>query len=416
MRVPLQIETLRSFYKIGSRDSGDVEIREEFGNLRRRDWGKTGRIPALLVSSSAYFKTPVYRDLKPHHQTAKWEWRDEGSRFRRGVTVFDPPIARNPISFIRERITFNTICFNRRDRLDSGALSKEADKERIWQYLEYPHGEILIQIVFPDGVPEEIWVEARKGSGTSRNPSPGYSQKIKSGFRKSENTVELAIEKPRPGFSYHIVWKLPEDEESFLKATDAGFLRDIQAKLRMLPHDQSNQQQVRAELEILRERLEATYPSGDLNLALYAYSRVGERGALVCVSDLKSPKPNTAPIAIGRTLVGRCYRRKRAILFNTLKPLTPDDLYYEPVPGEEQQRPPTVALCWPLLYPGRNGGRAGVLYVTTRSHMSALGSLLDSNQTKGECVALLYGWYASQLIPTLRNGKTLPAASNSEYS
>src|SRR5215470_3560872 len=115
-RAPLQIERLRTSVRIISPDTGDTETREEFQNLQARRWRPVRQIEAFVVSSSAYFQTPTYHDFQPPYQTAKWEWRDHGSTLRRGITVFHPPIGRSAISFIRQRISFNTISFNRRDR------------------------------------------------------------------------------------------------------------------------------------------------------------------------------------------------------------------------------------------------------------------------------------------------------------
>jgi len=131
--------------------------------------------------------------------------------------------------------------------------------------------------------------------------------------------------------------RVPTDAEGLLSVTAQGykpFERQLSPRTRsefrrillwnVASAGANVQTGVRQALVLLRQKIETEYPSGDLNLALYAYGRVNNTGALVCVADLRASVPDRTPIRIGRTPVGRCFRRKQPLQINTLNGLAVD--------------------------------------------------------------------------------------------
>src|SRR5207237_7682605 len=135
--------------------------------------------------------------------------------------------------------------------------------------------------------------------------------------------------------------------------------------------------------------------------------RINQRGALICAADLKAQRPDRGHIRIGRTLVGRCYRRKELLLSTSLKPTSADDLAYEPVPGEENLPPPTVACGIPLLCPEPKGRKIGVLYVTSRSNITGLSGLLEDRNRASDLLKEVKAWYTPCVPAALGIKRTL---------
>jgi len=402
----LQMETYEASYEIVSRASGDARLTEEFRSVRSHRWNRVGKIDGFVESSSGYFSTPVYRNCQPASLQIRWNWLDNSEIKRRTRTVFEPPLGKTAVSYVLESRSYNLVAFNRRDRRDGGADSAEANTERIWHFIKSRIDTLTIRINFPDAIPLQTWVEARKGGSESAIDSD-ESGRIQRRAR-SAREYELTIDKPRVGYSYHIAWSLPDDEEQQLALTPAaaGLANELQQQL-IRAADGSRQTELRAQLAVIRDKIEQLYPSGDLNVALYVYRSTNDTGALICASDLRTQPAHRGRIQVGRKVVGRCYRAKEVLLFNSLKPTSPDDQSYEAVPGEEALATPTVACGIPLLCPALEGRKVGVLYLTTRANLTKLTALLEKEDAVSTLLKEVTAWYAAGVPAALGMKDTL---------
>jgi hypothetical protein len=392
-------------YHILSTETGDTRVVEEFRDVRAHGWPAVSKFRTFIESTSGYFQEPSHRDISPQPQNITWEWLDKSGTKRSAFTHFDPPVGKSPISYVREGITFNMIAFSRRDRLDTGVSPEAAKTERIWRYITHRYESLTIRIVFPGSVPLNNWHEVRQGPTAKGALQKAEVERLRSALSTpAAHTLQLFVEAPQRAFSYHIAWELPADDLDplALTAADSGLASELQEKLWNLASAGAEvQAEVRQALSWLQQKIEAEHHSGDLNLALYAYGRMNETGALACVADLRASVPNRTTIKVGRTPVGRCFRRKQPLQVNTLNGLAIDNDSYEAVPGEERLPAPKFGLAIPLFCPEPRGRRIGVLYLTTRENLTKLSGLIGEEQPYSDFLKMITVWYASRLTAAL---------------
>jgi hypothetical protein len=267
----------------------------------------------FFESNSGYFPTLSYRNCRPASQEINWRWLDSTGMRRRVIAEFNPPLRNEKVDFSRESRSYNLFTFNRRDRLDSGAPPAQADKERIAHFVGYRYKSLAIRINFPGAVPVKIWPEARKGPSALDPLERQETNRVTGAAKQLTNrTFELAVSQPRIGYSYHLVWSLPDDEEEqlVLSIDEVAMARELQGRLIQAEFGEG-QSALRNKLTELRQKIETLFPSdglcpsGDLNVALYVYRPGNEQGALFCLADMNASADRRG-IKIGRTLVGRC--------------------------------------------------------------------------------------------------------------
>ncbi|WP_180539722.1 hypothetical protein [Nevskia soli] len=384
--------------------SGDALITEEFRGVRS-EFLPVREVQDAFESRSGYFDTPAYPDCRPDSQHVRWRWLDAGGPKRRGQTEFEPRLHSSPIDFVRRLRAYNLVAFNQRDRRDNGASPEEAQTERIRHFIGARITLFVLRVTFPDKLPEKLVAEAR----TAKQAKVDAKETVRIlGKQVAERTYELTIEKPRIGYRYQLTWSLPVDEIEQLNlglqaiglANDATqYLINAQAGMR--------QAELRHELDEFAVQLRQQFATPELNLSLYVYRSLNTVGSLVCAAGTNATNSNPGRIQVGRTPVGRCYRRNKIILFNSLVPKSDDDLAYEPVPGEEKLQPPTIACCIPLPCPTPSGRKIGVLYLTTRSNTGGLAGLFSDPQLAADIGKQVLAWYSVRVPAALGMKDTL---------
>ncbi|HXJ91400.1 MAG TPA: metallophosphoesterase [Terriglobia bacterium] len=365
-------------------------------------------IDRILTSASGFFGPWTYE--APEGQKIDWKWLDPPIKStRKGLTLFDPPLGRDPITFTRRGTTFNAIHFNQRDRLD--ATDQQSAEEHVTMQSRHAYDEFLVQVrfpavAFPSGFRLQVTDENdRRDYKEEELARPGLTQFA------ALRTVLLRVAHPLPRYHYRIVWDLPKDdrEELNLSALEAGMAANLIKALLELrePAKSAKADAVRESLLSLKtEVLSAeTYasPAGDdqLEIALFVYDQ-GAHG-LVCAVSTRGPLPEGLAkwvIKPGRTVAGQAFRRRAPLLFVNVPGIRCEELpYYEGEP--EGLRGHTVIFAVPLFYPIRQGRKIAVLSLQSTSTTSGLLCLHEDTAATLALKDQAVVWYAKKLSPTL---------------
>jgi len=391
--------------------SGDATVRMDFEALRSYPNGQTReRLPIIFTSTSGFFRAP--RIIQAEGGRISWDWDDSNSGTdRRGFLSFDPPLDKDAVSFVMERETYNGFYFNKRDRLDASGT----DEESVSVTAENLYDSYELKVLFPSRhFPKQIKIRAINEIKT-RNYKE--EERIQSCFRRfaRDSTVTLTIKKPLLGYTYKIVWSLPEDdiEELGLSGNTARIVRETIKRLLSLYSEPNKAQTVRNHLDELKDQIFNT--SDGINLVddpalevtLHAYSE--ERKGLVMVAS--NGVRDKGIIGVGRSTVGQAYRRRALVrwLFDS----NSDDSDFWDYRGEHRG-----IVSIPLFYPLAGGGRTCVLSLATSSTTSGFLRIikkLDEREIRHAFTQHVNAWYARYLasalgLPDLR--KEFPTESN----
>jgi 3',5'-cyclic AMP phosphodiesterase CpdA len=396
--------------------SGDDQILEGFESVRSASRDPVHEISADVRSRSGYFGNRVYRTAHAG-QRITWHWIDgpESRPIRRAITRFDPAIADKPITFEREGTIHNAIHFNRLDRL--AATSQSNSEESADCRIKHVYQFFIHTVSFPKSQfpqPQSFGLHAYDPMGRR-----DYQEEAHIGPRFSvvpnTRTVILALSRPLPGYTYKILWNLPDSEieELELGAEDAGLSEEIISKLIALRSDVSTQNEVRSCLEALRTDINMVdfdlkrKDNDDLELSLYCFDQY--KSGLICVAAVGNYGPTSGiwswVIPVGRTIVGQAYRRRSPVLCVQLPGIESEEtVYYEPVPESEGRglQKHTVIFAVPIFFPVRRGRRIAILSLASRSKTS---SLLRLRTDKAAMLALIDHisvWYATTLAAALK--------------
>jgi len=216
-----------------------------------------------------------------------------------------------------------------------------------------------------------------------------------------------------PGYTYKIVWGLPEteDEERNLSDPDRLTRSDIQEKLLGLRATE-NQSLLQSLLGNLRAAvIGATANSkpigaNDLEVMLHVYDRNSQ--GLVCIGALAAPDVQKRLIPhvfkVGVSTIGQAYRRREHMGWVRGQNRGNYDLFldFDPRPAAH-----SCIFSFPLLYPLNTGAKIGVVTLASRSNTAPMIRLLAKNRSLEDEAAFRVlaakplEWYAHEVMVAL---------------
>lgn len=392
--------------------SGDTDTHETFESVHSYAGDDVPGIDFSVTSHSGFFRDPVFEALSSG-LTIKWEWLDDQKTGPERLvrTNFFPPISVEPVAYRRIRQVYNAIYFNQRDRLDG--TDDLSAQESVSFATKHAYELAIFKVLFPKRhIPDKFEILASyKGERDYREGKHAYHHLS---YAKGDPTVVLALERPLPGYTYKIVWDLPEDEEEELKLDhiDAGIAEElIKRLLQWRSAEHSVQVNVQRCLEKLRNQIQedlrnqikslqiVTTSDEPLEITLHAYDK--EKRGLVCVAVLGGSGPNAQlwerRVKPGQNTIGQAYRRRQAVL-------------WAPYPGRESEDAEffdydsghTAILSVPLFYLSASGRRVAVISLASRSSMSELLYLRKSDSVASKLMDdIITQWYRGELLQEL---------------
>jgi hypothetical protein len=376
------------------------------------------RLPMTFTSKSGFPRAP--RIFSETQESPRWEWNGDANvkDQRAGFILFDPPLKNENISFTMETETYNAFHFNQRDRLDAAASVEES----VSFNPENLYDSYVIRVKFPSRhFPKEFKLQAinefkRRNHKEEKLIQPGFKSVA------SESMVELTLEKPLTGYSYRIVWTLPENDidEFGYSGRTALVVRETIKRLANLASDSGKTEVVRRHLDGLREQF-ATAKFGpdaidDAGLEVALHVFCDEKHGLIVVASDDTDVANV--ITVGRTTVGQAYRR-RSLVSWVLNTDSDDSNFWDYGNGHRG------IISVPLFYPVAAGIRTCVLSIATKSAKSGLLKIiskLHDRDIRQVFLQHINAWYATSLagalgLPDLRpdlRDESQPASSHSE--
>jgi hypothetical protein len=408
--IRLHIESFQAFVSLN--DNGDAVMMERFEMVSSEGSEAIPFLPAKLETSYGFVPdVPKYYDM-PEGQTIEWKFIDEKASQGEARIAFTPPVGRAPISFARHWTQFNAVYFNQADRADSGS---PGSTESVAFPVLYRYDQLRIRISFPGQIfPGEFTVRASREDQNGQNivdadESAWAAQSLD--WDEKDGVVWLGISRPLTNYSYEVVWNLPPSEGAELKLTtqQSNTAEDLSKRFGSLANKTSPYRGgAIAAMQALGAGLEAEF-GGDLRLMLYCYSSQNGRGGLLEVLERNGYNLTPKLVTIGRTLVGRSYRRKSALVYQSVFTGVENDKSFEPVPFEEGLPNPSVAIAVPLLCPEPGGRRAAVLYVSTRTADSKLVDVWNPGASRATFSRKVKHWYANEMCSALDMNGALQA-------
>ena len=396
--VTLSIESLQEFITIN--DNGDVVLRERYENVSSDGPNPVSMIETELATDYGYVPDiPRYSDL-PEARTIKWKFVQPGATSGKAQIVFDPHVGSDPISFTRTWTQFNAVYFNQRDRADAGI---PGTRESVSFPLFYKYELVYIRVKFAERFfPAQFQVEARRlgpqtDAGVDEAESAWATQAMD--VFPEDRLVTVQLSRPLSAYSYSLTWDLPETdaEEQQLTAEQANAAEELSKRLASLKSSHSPYRPAAiAAMQALAARLEEEV-GDDLRLQLYTYSYQAGKGGLTEVLERNGYYVSPDLITIGRTLVGRSFRRKSVMVYQSVLTHLKSDPSFEAIPSEKGLPKPCVAVAMPLLCPEPGGRRAAVIYLSTRSPNTGLAKLFESSDAQKALGLRIKKWYANEL-------------------
>ncbi|MCW5982080.1 MAG: metallophosphoesterase [Bryobacteraceae bacterium] len=358
--------------------SGDDAIRERFEEVRAFGRPEIDEVDGYVESASGCFNEPRFLEIYPPDQRIWWQWKSVVGTRREASTHFKPAIGRQPVRFTRERITFNAIHSNWRDRWDTLRSRGETDQARaavesIWHQIRYAYDSLVIQVIFPDlYFPARCWAEAgtwmdrrfeRDGRETA-HIAPAFA------LFPETRTAVLALRQPIMEHIYRIAWELPDidPEERELRLEDKAEAADLAERFMGV---QNRPVEMQRALAAVQDFIGREYPPApeELHTSLHAYDE--KAGMLVKVASTGALNQARKHTAIGRTLVGQAWRRRELVCASWLNPKAWQDNLCDEPPADEYKTP-AAAIAFPLFSPPLGGVRVAVLYIATSSRRCGL--------------------------------------------
>jgi hypothetical protein len=405
LTIPLHVASLQVFVTIN--DNGDAVINERYEVV-----SSTGApidfVPTNLPADYSRVPEPPRYFPDSDQQSIEWKYDTPGATSGPARVLFDPPIGRDPISFSRKWTRFNAVYFNQSDRRDSGTPGTTED---LSFPVRYRYDRLSYRIVFPDRIhPAPFTVQCKPlKDGDAAVPDPDESAWAAQGidWERQDGAVWLDVASPLPGYSYYLAWDLPpvDAEESSLTPWQAGTAQELNDRFLSLRDVASPyRKDALAAMQILAGELEGHF-GGELCLRLFTYISRNGKGGLIEVLERHGSAISSEMVVIGRTLVGRAYRRKISLA----KYESVEDKSFEKIPSEESQDRPCVAVAFPLLCPARKGRRVVVLYASTWSRET---TLMQAGLVRPEpdfFTKKVVHWYANELCEAVNMKGVLQA-------
>lgn len=399
--IKLRIESLQVFISLN--DNGDAVLRERY-EMVSSESSPISFIPAILETEYGFVPdVPRYTD-KPDGQEIEWKFTNGAGNKRKADIVFHPPIGDQPISFTRYWTHFNAVYFNQRDRSDAGS---PAATEDVVYPVKYRYDQLRIRVSFPRRIfPGDFTVQARRTAPdgsivTDLEESDWAAQRLD--WDENDSVVWVDIAHPLTGYSYHLLWNLPATDGDELRLPPEHFnqAEELAKRFVSLANQASPYRPAAVQaMQTLGADLENTF-GGDIRLALYCYRQQSGEGGLIEVLERNGYKTSTKPVRIGRTLVGRSFRRKSALAYQSVLTHVADDKSFEPVPSEEGLAKPCAAVAVPLLCPEPGGIRAAVIYISTRTADSKLVEVWKPGDARVLFGRKVKHWYANEMCNAL---------------
>ena len=395
--------------------SGDVINYEDYEKVQAYMCDEVDSIKTRYTSRSGFHRIPNFESGSNH---INWEWDDKTSG--RGTIYFNPPITKHPISFRVCTETHNAIYFNQEDRLSvTGNISSESITAKVREAFDL----LLLKVSFPEHfTPTELWLEVYNQRNERDSTEEGYARNRLAIF-DDDNSVILSLEKPLPGFTYKVMWKLPRDEaeELVLKARQKlkanDFTSSIEIKKRLLELRAADLY-VLSNLEQRMHNLKGdinniSFGADDMEVLIHAHDK--KRGGLVCVAAIGSTMSrnelNKRVIRVGDTIIGQAYkRREHIVLLSRINREVDHADFYDYDDGH------TGVLSVALSYPFRAkiGFRVGVVTLATKSYTAPFLRLLDdslhaeSKAGLSTVLSMVTAWYAKSLLAALELRDLIP--------
>lgn len=378
--------------------SGDATVHMNFNEVRSYPKNETReRLPMSFTSKSGFSHAPRFTD--DGGGLVRWEWDDgpNAQSQRRGFVVFDSPLKNNSVSFSMETETNNAFHFNQRDRLDVA----DSAQESVSFNPENLYDRYVIRVQFPERqFPKEFKIQALNENKTRSHKE---EKLIRQGFDylAQDSAVVLTLEKPLAGYTYKIIWDLPENDVDELAPSGqtAVVMREMIKRLATLGSDPAKAENVKNSLNKLQEQFSTAsfgpdaIDDAELEVNLHAFS--AEKHGLIMVA---SNGVNAATlIRVGRSTVGQAYRRRA--LVSWIRNLDSNDSdFWDYGKGH------SGIISIPLFYPISGGIRMCVLSIATKSVDSGLLKIIPKLNERNVRRAVLQHinvWYATSLAGAL---------------
>jgi 3',5'-cyclic AMP phosphodiesterase CpdA len=364
----LRIEKYVRLTTIVEDRSGDVVNREIYGNASSYRSGENVAFIEQRYSSKSgtISETPQFT---ADSIRVNWEWEEQS--IGRGKILFNPPISDSNVSFEVRTETKNAIYFNRQDRLHvTKKNADEAVRTRVREVCDL----LVIKVSFPDSfIPPALWAEVLDSTGERDLVEEKYVTPRITTF-DDDNSVVLTVEEPLLGYTYTIVWSLPESEEEELQLpkSDRIFADEIIKQLLALRTDGWRLNQVQQRLHNLANEIisVASVPIGAEDFEILVHCFDPELWQLVCVAAIGTMQGTARRLESGESIIGQAYKRRLPVtrLFRDQDVDDPDPDDYDA--GH------VGVLSVPLFYP-LEGFRVGVVTLATHSKTAAFLRLLN---------------------------------------
>jgi 3',5'-cyclic AMP phosphodiesterase CpdA len=385
--------------------SGDTTMHEEFSGVRSFDGEPVESLDHSVRSRSGRFGERSY-DVLTANQSVDWKWKEEdiGTGVRRAMTIFHPPVKKDPIDFNREGTTYNAIHFTQRDRLS--ATGHESKTEHVSVTVLQAYDSLAYQLLLPDSQ----WPDSFKFSVLDESNKPNYQERAYcEAFFTPINrsySVVLTIDRPLVGYTYKIEWDLPEEDkaDSWLNAKDAAMAEEIVNRL-LASRDEGSKYKdgmtaaVQKLCTVVDTLLPSTAPThADLEITIFCYDKAKE--GLVCVAshDYAGVPKDLWDLCVkpGRRIDGQAFRRRESMLYVNIPGVKSNAAaYYEAPKNGPVHR---VVCAVPLFYPLGTGKPIAVVSFGTRSNTSGLLQLDESGESPEsplvELVEQVNAWFA----------------------
>ena len=382
--------------------SGDARGHETYSEVTSADSNvRVREVPVTFSSASGYFEAPMHEP-----SSIGWRW-DEVTRpkSRRGFSIFEPPIADQPVTFTRISRTANAFHFSKKEREDTTGRKDATENLRF----HIPHAveRFAMSAVFPSAnhFPREIGLRVTNRALRDHNDEPlrddQEEQHCRQGFHilKPSNTIVLNVLNPLLGYEYSFVWTLLDHDpaEPVLSEAENGMAGEAESRLTRHASDAAFLKVLHRLIDQIRGLL--PHPAGDdsvdLEAALFAYSEKQRGLAVICANVADRDDPIlTSVILPGRDIVGQAWRRRAALLYT---PGKKDVSIYR-----DDGRPArTAILAIPLMYPVKGGRRIAIVSLASRSKLSPLLQLADDVQSLSRVVTHVALWWQTDVSAAL---------------
>jgi len=395
--TPLRVTSLQVFMNLN--DNGDAIINERY-EVVSSEGDPIHFLPTNLPADYSFVPDALQYEDKPAGQSIEWKFDVEGALSGKARVFFNPPIGTNPISYSRHWTRFNAVYFNQRDREDSGF---PGSTEEMSFPVRYRYDKLSFRITFPKRIhPARFNVLCKPLQESEPAPvDEDESAWAASGidWDEKEGVVWLNVSDPLPGHSYHLVWDLPpvDADELTLTPWQSNIAKELNGRFLSLRESSAPVRgQALGAMTALASELQSRF-GDDLHLRLFAYRSENGKGGLIEVLEGGGAAVSPELVTIGRTLVGRSFRRKRSILRYQSIELHEQDKSFEKIPSEADRERPCVAVAIPLLCPQKAGRRVGVLYVSTWARDTNLIQVGRAGADTDFFAAKVVHWYANEL-------------------